>query len=167
MFRHMRSLTGERVKSDEGFARKVASVAVTIKPFLRMCSATEGSVAFERRLSPACEARSVPFRMRLARDLPCRGGAFERAWPAHQRFPASPVPSRQALWRNRRAVGYQGLSSRSRSQRQSGTKGSMIQTGFPMAPARCATAVSTEITRSRLATAPAVCAKSVSSAKDR
>ena len=44
--------------------------------------------------------------------------------------------SPRALWRKRRAVGYQGLSSRSRSQRQSGTRGSGTKTRLPMAPAR-------------------------------
>ncbi len=38
--------------------------------------------------------------------------------------------------RNKRIVGYQGLSSRSSSQRQSGVKGSAVQTGTPRAPAR-------------------------------
>src|ERR1700685_985522 len=59
------------------------------------------------------------------------------------------------FWRKRRAVGYHGLSSRSRSQRQSGLRVSKIQTGLPSAPARCATAVSTVMTRSRLAIAAA------------
>src|SRR5215470_15526355 len=38
--------------------------------------------------------------------------------------------AREPSCRNRRAVGYHGLSSRSSSQRQSGTKGSITQTGF-------------------------------------
>jgi len=50
--------------------------------------------------------------------------------------------------RNSRIVGYQGLSDRSSNQRQSGEKGSSTQTGFPKAPARWATDVSTEITKS-------------------
>src|SRR6516162_5843322 len=40
------------------------------------------------------------------------------------------------FWRNRRTLGYHGLSLRSSSQRQSGAKGSMIHTGLPIAPAR-------------------------------
>ena len=52
------------------------------------------------------------------------------------------------FWRNSRIVGYQGLSSRPSSQRQSVTHGSGTQTGLPSAPARCATDVSTVITRS-------------------
>src|SRR5277367_746713 len=38
---------------------------------------------------------------------------------------------------NRRADGYQGLSVRLSIQRQSDAFGSMIQTGLPIAPARC------------------------------
>ncbi len=57
-------------------------------------------------------------------------------------------------------VGYHGLSSRSTIQRQSEAKGSNSQTGLPIAPARCATEVSTDITRSRFSTAPAVSVKS-------
>jgi hypothetical protein len=63
-------------------------------------------------------------------------------------------------WRNSRIVGYQGLSFRSGSQRQSATNGSSTQTGLPIAPARWATAVSTAITRSRLAINAAVSVKS-------
>ncbi len=51
--------------------------------------------------------------------------------------------------RNKRAVGYHGLSSRSSSQRQSGTKVTNTQTGTPRAPAQWATAESTVMTRSR------------------
>ena len=45
-------------------------------------------------------------------------------------------------WRKSRIVGYQGESSRSRSQRQSGDNCSANQTGAPRAPARWAIAVS-------------------------
>ena len=45
--------------------------------------------------------------------------------------------------RNRRSVGYQGVSVRSSSHRQSGAWGSITQAGRPMTPARCTTAVST------------------------
>src|SRR5215469_14390794 len=68
-----------------------------------------------------------------------------------------------AVCRNSRAVGYHGLSERSLNQRQSGLNGSSTHTGRASAPARCATAVSTVTTRSRLATAAAVSEKSVSS----
>ena len=51
-------------------------------------------------------------------------------------------------WRKSRIVGYQGLSSRSRNQRQSAKYSSANQTGTPKAPARCATAVSQQMTRS-------------------
>ena len=56
--------------------------------------------------------------------------------------------SRRRGWRKRRAVGYQGLSVRWSNHRQSGAKGSRIQTGLPKAPARWAIAVSTVMTRS-------------------
>jgi hypothetical protein len=65
-----------------------------------------------------------------------------------------------ARWRNSRAVGYQGLSSRSDNQRQSGRWASRIHTGLPSAPARCATDVSTVTTRSSAAMAAAMSAKS-------
>jgi len=48
----------------------------------------------------------------------------------------TPDQSPGALCRNSRAVGYQGLSSRSMSHRQSGTNGNKTQTGFASAPAR-------------------------------
>src|SRR5258706_5189370 len=56
--------------------------------------------------------------------------------------------------------GYQGVSWRSSIQRQSGAKGSIVQTGLPKAPARCATEVSTEISKSRLRRIAAVSSKS-------
>src|SRR2546422_4883318 len=49
---------------------------------------------------------------------------------------------------NSRAVGYHGLSSRSCSHLQSAANGRSIHTGLPSAPARCAAAVSTLMTRS-------------------
>ncbi len=55
---------------------------------------------------------------------------------------------RRVRWRNRRAVGYHGLSSRSSSHRQSGTRAQQHPHGLPSAPARCARLVSTLITRS-------------------
>jgi len=57
-------------------------------------------------------------------------------------------------------VGYQGESSRLNIQRQSGSSGRRVQTGLASAPARCATAVSTEMIRSRLETSAAVSVKS-------
>src|SRR5208283_421667 len=62
--------------------------------------------------------------------------------------------------RNRRIVGYQGVSDRSSSQRQSGMNGSKVQTGLPSAPARWATDVSTEIIRSRFSIKAPVSEKS-------
>src|ERR1039458_3880184 len=64
---------------------------------------------------------------------------------------------------NNRAVGYHGLSSRPVSQRHSPLNGRRIKAGFPIAPARCATAVSTEMTRSRSEITAAVSAKSSNS----
>src|SRR6202022_421960 len=51
-------------------------------------------------------------------------------------------------WRYSRAVGYQGLSSQLSSQRQQVSNRFKIHTGLPSAPAKCAVAVSTEITKS-------------------
>jgi hypothetical protein len=52
-------------------------------------------------------------------------------------------------WRNRRMVGYQGLSWRSMNQRQSPWAERATHTCAPNAPARWATAVSVVMTRSR------------------
>jgi hypothetical protein len=54
-----------------------------------------------------------------------------------------------ALCRKRRMVGFQGVSARSTSQRQSPTVDRTNQVGTPRAPARWAAVVSTVITRSR------------------
>lgn len=62
--------------------------------------------------------------------------------------------------RKSRAVGYQGLSSRFRSQIQSAAYCKRIHTGFPKAPARCATDVQVVMTRSSAVMAAAVSAKS-------
>ena len=51
-------------------------------------------------------------------------------------------------WRNNRIVGYHGLSSPSASQRMSAGVAIIVHTGLPIAPAMCAGAVHTEITRS-------------------
>ena len=68
--------------------------------------------------------------------------------------------SPSTVCRNSRALGYHGLSFRSIIHRQSGLTGSKIQTGFPSAPAKCATEVSTVTIRSRSQIAAAVSAKS-------
>src|SRR6266567_5653011 len=65
-------------------------------------------------------------------------------------------------WRKMRMVGYQGELSRSSIHRHSVSNRFSNQIGLPIAPARCATAVSTLMTRSRLATNAAVPAKSLS-----
>ena len=64
-------------------------------------------------------------------------------------------------WRKIRMVGYHGLSARLWSQRHSPAKGSSSQTGLPSAPAKCAVAVSTLMTRSSCSMIAAVAAKSV------
>jgi hypothetical protein len=61
-------------------------------------------------------------------------------------------------WRNKCRVGYQGLSLRFNNHRQSGAKGNMSQVGSPIAPARCATEVSTVINTSRFSMIAAVSA---------
>ena len=63
-------------------------------------------------------------------------------------------------WRNNRIDGYQGEVSRPRIQRQSGANGTATQTGLPIAPAKCASAVSTVITKSSCAITAAVSEKS-------
>ena len=60
----------------------------------------------------------------------------------------TPAQSPRAGWRNRRMLGYQGLSARSMKKRQSGAYFSATQTGRASAPARCASEVSQVITRS-------------------
>src|SRR3990170_6235224 len=57
--------------------------------------------------------------------------------------------SPRACCRNRRIVGYHGESARPSIHRHSGEYGNATQTGTPTAPATWATAVSTEITKSR------------------
>ena len=81
---------------------------------------------------------------------------FFRSLSIRSNTPAQPPAS---VYRKRRRVGYQGLSSRSSIQRQSATAGSTTQTGTPMAPAQWATAVSAVTIRSRLIIAAAVSAK--------
>src|SRR5262249_24147957 len=71
--------------------------------------------------------------------------------------------SAKADCRKTRAVGYQGVVLPSRIQRQSGANGAKTQTGRPIAPARCAGAVSTVMRRSHSASTAAVSLKSASS----
>ena len=112
------------------------------------------------RTSPAAVKRSVAFVMK-GRSRRHGGHAAHRVeCVGHRPITAGQSPGRAC--RNSRADGYHGQSSRSSNQRQSGTRGSSIQTGRPSAPARCATDVSTLITRSSVSTSAAVSAKSVS-----
>src|SRR3546814_245673 len=79
---------------------------------------------------------------------------------------STPSQSPKVVCRNSLALGYQGLSSRSTSQRQSALRDSTTQTGRPSAPARCATEVQVVTTRSsrRIATAVSrkLCSRSFS-----
>ena len=76
----------------------------------------------------------------------------------------TPAQSFAAVWRNSLMLpGYHGQSSRSAIHRQSGECGTITHTGLPIAPASCATAESIVMIRSRLATRPAVSAKSANS----
>ena len=80
---------------------------------------------------------------------------------AHARPPPSPRSSRQGRFRQKsRALGYQQVEAPSNPHLQWTALQSKIQTGLPMVPARRATAVSTVITRSSLATTAAKAAKS-------
>ncbi len=80
-----------------------------------------------------------------------------RSWVTRS---ANSAQSPGDFWRRSRAVGYQGAVSRPSIQRQSPRCGSRIQTGFPMAPARCAMHVSVVMTRSSVANREAVSARS-------
>src|SRR6185295_19131929 len=73
------------------------------------------------------------------------------------------LQSSRRVCRNSRSVGYHGLSSRPSSQRKSAGCATITHTGLPSAPARCATAVSTQMTRSSWLTTAAVSLKSSSS----
>src|ERR1700733_797370 len=88
-------------------------------------------------------------------------GHFTNALSACPTRAMGPSQSPKQVCRNKRTVGYQGLSSRSVNQRQSGAEGSTTQVCFPSAPARCATAVSTVMITSRWAINAAVSAKSL------
>ncbi len=71
-----------------------------------------------------------------------------------------PSQSPCLVWRKSRMVGYQGLSSRSLSQRQSATTDRASQTGKPRLPARWETAVSGVMIRSSWLATAAVSRKS-------
>ncbi len=108
------------------------------------------------RVSPLHLRRTWPRGLRgLGRDdgRGLRGAPFAFSLERRQRRGSSPcatarrsfsmramtsAQSSPFFWRNSRMVGYQGLSSRSSSQRQSVTHGSSTQTGLPSAPARWA-----------------------------
>ena len=98
--------------------------------------------------------------------IPARMSRCERAGERQASAAATrsitPLQSPSFSCRNRRALGYHGLSSRPSIHRQSGAAATRIHTGTPSAPATCATAVSTVITRSRWRIAAAVSPKSVS-----
>ena len=70
-------------------------------------------------------------------------------------FSTAPRQSPRCVCRNKRMVGYQGESSRCSIHRQSAGVGNINQTRFPIAPARCATAVSTDKIKSNWAIAAA------------
>src|SRR5579883_3300281 len=72
----------------------------------------------------------------------------------------TPVQSPGVLCRNSRSVGYHGLSSRPRIQRQSGFAGSRTNAGRPSAPAKCTGALSMLTMTSRAMMAAARSAKS-------
>src|SRR5262245_58061056 len=72
--------------------------------------------------------------------------AFSNSAAAIARNTDSQSP--KAVCRNNRSVGYQGLSRRAVSQRQSGESRTATHAGTPRAPARWATALSDAMTRS-------------------
>ena len=107
-------------------------------------------------VSAACRARRSPASRNgisaepsplaaLASSPATRAATSLHGWPS--------------TWRNSRMVGYQGLSSRPKSQRQSDTHGMNSQVGLASAPARCATEESMVMTRSSASIAAAVAAK--------
>ena len=74
--------------------------------------------------------------------------------------PNTSLQSPGFFWRKRRMVGYHGLSSRSKSQRQQPANGRTVHTGRPSAPAKWADDVSAEMIRSRFIITAAVSEKS-------
>ena len=88
--------------------------------------------------------------------------ALKSALNSHITRATTPAQLPGVCWRKRRAVGYQGVVSTSCIQRQSLKWGSRIQTGLPMAPARCAMQVSVVIIRSSVDASAAVSARSLS-----
>ena len=117
------------------------------------CSAP---TALSRRSSRACRCIATARRPAHCLAAWCAATHSDRACATSATTP-SQSPSR--FCRNRRAVGYHGVSVRPSSQRQSALNGSMIQTGLPSAPARCANDVSIDSTMSICATSAAVSAK--------
>ena len=118
----------------------VAASLTALRPHLRA----------ERQTRPA--ARRQPRAVTQAQPRACRDLAEPLAQPRERT--ASPPPI--ALCRNRRMVGYQGVSVRSSIHRKSGANGTKSPTALAIAPARCATEVSTAMTRSSIATTAAV-----------
>ena len=155
-------------------ARRARSSASAKNPWRRFCSARMSAwpglscCAGVASAAVACTASiSMIAAARAARRSPAAlNGISLAASPcatALSSVATRAITSGQSspqLWRNSRMVGYHGLSSRLSIQRQSVTDGSNNHTGLPSAPARCATDVSTVITRSSALTAPADSAKS-------
>src|SRR5207237_4695382 len=112
-----------------------------LKSFLLFCSMYSSSLS--------------PFEENVHGDIfPERAEAVAESAARTRSIGVDPSPA--CCCRNRRIVGYQGLSSRSSSQRQQVSKRLSNQTGLPSAPAKCATEVSTLITRSNASTRAAV-----------
>src|SRR5437763_886115 len=130
----------------------------------QLSSAHQLSWTFLPSLAPA-STRPVPDLpaddLRSSLHLPPQAPIMERSSPVTRSI--TPVQLPNCCCRNSRALGYQGLSVRSNSQRQSALYGNRIQTGLPIAPARWAMLVSTEMTRSKFSITAAVLQKSNSS----
>ena len=69
-------------------------------------------------------------------ERPPTDSCYKQLRSADSNSPNTLDQSPSNFCRNSRIVGYQGLSVRSKSQRQSGTKGKATHTGTPSAPAR-------------------------------
>ena len=116
------------------------------------------------------EAIASAPRLPLRRDAGGGGGAIGAALTPSHRPPAAirantSLHSRGVVCRNSRMVGYQGVSSRPVSQRQSATCGNAVNTGRASAPARCAIEVSQVTTRSSFVISAAASTK-LSGARD-
>jgi hypothetical protein len=97
----------------------------------RRCLRTRGAVTVLVALPAAAGARVVARAWCDDHRLEARTCASASASCAIT-APHSPIRG----WRNKRAVGYHGVSVRPRNHRQSGAKGSRIHTGRASAPAR-------------------------------